>query len=240
MPQLAQAREKALKTNPWLASAPATLSATLLDRCSLRHLSPGEALHFAGDEPLGMYGVVEGALKVYLSAESHGPYFVHMLTTGIWGGEGPAIVNGPRPVTLVAASPTEILSLPRTAMIDLASEHPALWEFYTFHLMDHLSVSFRAISDFMIRDHKLRLISVLLRLANYRSAASPGGIAGQTDPITIHMSQNELAVAANVGRPTANRCLLALRHAGLIDVAYGRVTLLDAAALRLMLAANAE
>lgn len=102
--------------------------------------------------------------------------------------------------------------------------------------MDHLSVSFRAISDFMLRDHKVRLISVLLRLANYRSAASPGGIAEQTDPITIHVSQNELAVAANVGRTTANRCLLALKKAGLIDIAYGRIVLLDAAALNVMLA----
>jgi len=236
--EAAKARETAARTNPWLAQARADVRLKLLDRCSLRHLAPGNVLHIAGDESLGMYGIVDGSLKVYVSADGHGPYFVHVLAAGVWGGEGPAIVRGPRPVTLIAASETKILFLTRPAMLELAAEHPELWEFYSYHLMNHLTVALGAISDLMIRDHEERLMSVLLRLGDCRSSTTPGGSAGRTGPITIHVSQNELAAAANVGRTTANRQLLKLRKAGLVDTAYGRVSLLDPARLRRMLSQN--
>jgi CRP-like cAMP-binding protein len=69
-----------VETNAWLAAAPerirSKLIGKLIERCLLHHLAPGQALHFAGDNALGMYGIVTGALKGYLSAVDHGPYSI--------------------------------------------------------------------------------------------------------------------------------------------------------------------
>jgi CRP/FNR family cyclic AMP-dependent transcriptional regulator len=228
----------AVETNAWLAAAPERIRSKLIERCSLHHLAPGQALHFAGDNALGMYGIVTGALKGYLSAVDHGPYFAHVLTPGTWGGEGPAIIEGKRPVTLVAASNSDILFLQRSAMIELAGEHPELWQFYSGQLMDHLTVALGAIADLMVRSHKERLIFVLLRLGNCRDENRAWKGPMKAGPITIHVSQDELAAAANVGRTTTSRELLKLKDAGLVEIAYGRIMLLDPAGLRRVMAAK--
>ena len=235
MPEADQAREMALRMTTWLSQAPPELRSKLLRSCSLRSLAPGDALHFAGDDAQGMYCVVTGSLKVQVSSQDHGPFFAHILGPGTWGGEGPAIIRGTRPVTLVASTQTSILFLQRPAMIELATEHPAFWEFYAVNVMSHLTVALGAVADLLIREHDKRLISVLLRLGNCRDLSTPAQREALAAPITMHVSQDELATASNVARTTANRVLLKLKAAGLVDLAYGRIQLLAPKSLRRIL-----
>lgn len=226
MTQADKTKLMALRMNPWLSQAPPELQSKLLQRCSIRTLAAGDALHFAGDDAQGMYGIVTGSLKVQVSSQDHGPFFAHLLGPGLWGGEGPAIIQGTRPVTIVAATETSVLFLQRSAMIELATKHPLFWEFYTVNVMSHLTVALGAVADLLIREHDKRLISVLLRLGNCRAPSTPAQRNARAEPITIHVSQDELATASNVARTTANRVLLKLKAAGLVDLAYGRIQLL--------------
>lgn len=113
-------------------------------------------------------------------------------------------------------------------MLGLASEDAEFWQFYSSQLMGHLGVALEAVGDLMNKDHESRLTSVLLRLSGHRAS---GGRRSAADPITIHASQSDFAAAANVGRTTANRWLVKLKHAGLVDIAYGRLVILDVRAL---------
>ena len=96
-------------------------------------------------------------------------------------------------------------------------------------------ISYRIISELLIRRSDQRIAAVLLRLLDQKdSAADPDADAGAGLPLT----QADLAEMANVSRHTANAVLGQFEHRGWVRLGYGRIALLDGAGLRDLLAAD--
>lgn len=196
-------------------------------------MSAGETLHFAGDDSIGMHCILSGKLRIYLSVEEHGSYFVHLLHPGYWFGEGPSITGLPRVVTPVAFGDCELLFLPQAAILDILSRDPACIRFFVAPLLKHFETSVGIVADLLLRDHKQRIAAVLLRLGGCRTDALD--VRGRID---IEATQEEIAIMANVVRMTAGSVLRHFAKAGLIEVGYGKVTLLAPSKLRAMLKTN--
>ena len=177
-----------------------------------------------------MYGVVSGTVRVELSTPDHGPYFVHLLRSGTWVGEGPAIIGQSRPATLTATRPAAVLSLPRSAVQEVTLLDPTYWRFFVVPLMGHLDVALGTIADQLVRDHHKRLAAVLLRLGGCR-AETPVPFV----PVEIDASQEDLATMVNIGRNTAGALLRRWEAAKMIQQTYGQITLLAPDRLRSML-----
>lgn len=205
----------------WLAAAPASFREAVLSRATIRRYGPGDALHRAGDESGGMYGVAEGTIRVILSAADHGPYCGHLLQPGQWAGDGPSIAGSARLVTLVSAGQSTVLFLPRTAIMEVETLDPTYWRHFMASMNISLGTAFGAIADLMLRDHRKRLVAVLLRVAGIRDTA-----ATVEAPIEVEVSQSDLAMMANVTRTTAAATLRALARARLLATGYGRITIL--------------
>jgi CRP-like cAMP-binding protein len=216
----------------WLADVPAEFREAVLSRSLLLRFKAGELIHFAGDQSAGMYGLLQGTVRVLLSADEHGPYFGHLLRPGTWFGEGPAITGQPRPVSLKASGETALLYLSQSDIAEIAQLNPTYWRFFVIPLMEHLNVALGAVADLMIRDHAKRLLAVLLRLGGCRT----GHPTEEIGPIEVDVSQNDLAGMANVARMTASATLRKLTNAGFVELGYGRVLILAPERLREMLA----
>lgn len=214
----------------WLANTPASFRDVVLSRAVVRRYGPGELLHAAGDEAGGMYGVAEGSIRLMLSAIDHGPYCGHLLRPGSWAGDGPTITGDLRPVTLVSSGPSTVLFLSRAAIMEIVAEEPGHWRHFIAGTMLNLNLAFGAIADLMLRDHRKRLVAILLRAAGARSEMPP-----VERPIEVEMSQTDIAAMANVTRTTAGATLRRLEQAGLLKIGYGKVTILSPAQLRRML-----
>ena len=229
MPELTKARLFAAEIG-WLKGAPPEFRAAVLERTRLRTLKAGEVLHFSGDDAIGMYGLTQGRLRVGLSAEEHGSYFVHLLRPGDWIGEGPSITRRPRVITPTASCACELLFLPRAGVHEIVSKEPAFWPFFVSPLLGHFELALGIIADLLLRDHRKRIAASLLRLAGCR--AGPVASRGR---IEIDASQEDIAIMANVARNTAGLTLREFAAAGLIEVGYGKATLLQPRKLRAML-----
>ena len=96
--------------------------------------------------------------------------------------------------------------------------------------MINLNTAFGAIADLMLRDHRKRLVAVLLRAAGARSEMPP-----VERTIEVDLSQADIATMANVTRTTAGATLRRFEQAGLLKTGYGKVTILSPARLRRML-----
>jgi CRP-like cAMP-binding protein len=214
-------------TSGWLASTPASFRDAVLDRAVVRRFGPAEALHSAGDEAGGMYGVAKGTIRVMLAAIDHGPYCGHLLRPGSWAGDGPTITRDVRPVTLVSAGPSTVLFLSRAAIMDIVAGEPDYWRHFVAGTMLNLNIAFGAIADLMLRDHRKRLAAVLLRAAGMRSEVPP--VDG---PIEVDLSQTDIAAMANVTRTTAGATLQRFEQAGLLTTGYRKVTILSSSRLR--------
>jgi len=215
----------------WLAGTTAPVRASALSRVTIRRYGPGDALHRAGDESGGMYGVAEGTIRLLLNAVDHGPYCGHLLQPGHWAGDGPSIAGSPRLVTLVSAGPSTVLFLSRAAIMEIEARDPTYWRHFMASMNLSLGLALGAIADLMHRDHRKRVVAVLLRVAGIRD-----GAPAVESPIEVDVSQSDLAAMANVTRTTAGTTLRLLARAGLVATGYGRVTILEPARLRTYLA----
>jgi CRP/FNR family transcriptional regulator, cyclic AMP receptor protein len=209
----------------WLSQMPSGFRSAVLKRALFREFTAAETIHIVGDDPAGMYGLMNGSIRVVLAGMERGPYVVHLLRPVTWFGEGPAIVGQPRPVTLIAARSVSVLYLTQRAISDIAQLDPAYWKCFVVPLMGHLDSSFGAWTDLMIRNVEERLVAVLLRLGGCRSTDKAG-------PIELDASQQEIAVMTNLSRSTAGSIMRRWELQGLLALGYGQVTILAPDRLR--------
>jgi CRP-like cAMP-binding protein len=214
----------------WLAGTPAGFREAVFARALVRRYGPGDPLHIAGDQSGGMYGVAAGTIRLLLSAVDHGPYCGHLLQPGQWAGDGPSIAGSLRLVTLVSAGRSTVLFLPRTAIMEIEAKDPVYWRHFMASMNLSLETALGAIADLMLRDHRKRLVAVLLRIAGIR-----GGAHAEA-PISVEVSQSDLAMMANVTRTTATATLRLLARDGVVSTGYGRITILAPGRLHARLA----
>ena len=218
MPESQQARAF-LAATPQMAGMSEALRAAVLERCVLQRYAGGESIFNLGDPPGGIYGLVEGAVAVILGQAEREPFFAHFGQPGFWFGEGSALNDQRRHVSIVATRATAVLHLPLPSIRVLAAADPAVWRWIGCLALYHLNVTMGAIVDLMIRDPGERVIAVLLRLADRRA---PGGA---DLAVAIDASQQDLAAMANLSRNTLGAVLRRLQAEGLVQIGYGHITL---------------
>ena len=215
----------------WLSQTPRAFRNALLARVHLQRFTEGEIIYDAGDPPGGLYGVVSGAVRTFIVPWEHSPIYAHYFRPGSWFGEAAALSGKPRMVGHAASGEAELLHLPIKGVNDLVRADPTCLRFFSILTYGHLHTALGATADLMIRDHEKRFIAVLLRLGECR-------VATQSDErlIEVCISQDDLAVMANVARTTANSILRRLQRNGLVNVAYRRIDITAPDQLRAMLA----
>lgn len=226
-----QAARELAAAGGWLSRTPEHFQQAVLERCHLQVVKAGETIFMVGDPPGGLYCLVSGSLRVSVAPGSDGPYFAHMLMPGTWAGEGPAITGGDRLVGLSAASESVLLHLPLPAFHELMRQDPGRWRFIAGLSFVNFATATGAIIDLMVRDDFKRVVSVLLRLGGYRAATpAPSG------PIEIHISQEDIALTANLSRTTAGGILRQLEAEGLLELVYRRVVIRKPDKLKVLVA----
>lgn len=211
----------------WLAHTPECFREQLLAGCVLRRFARGELVYGLGDPPGGLWGLVAGGLAIEIAPAERGPYFGHFARPGAWFGEAAVITRMPRRVGLRAtrASLLAFLSLQRFDAI--AAEDPLVWRWLAILSVLHTDLAISVGDDLMIRDPRRRTIALLLRLAGCRQD-EPG------PTFEIDASQGDVAAMVNLSRTAFGLILNELEAEGLIEHSYRRISITDAAAMKVL------
>src|SRR6478752_2956964 len=177
----------------WLSLTPPAFRAAVLEKSVLQQFSAGEVIYSIGDPPGGLYCLVSGDLGISIAPGERGPYLAHFARPGTWLGEGTVVTGQPRQISLSATRQCDVLHLPFHAFQEIVGEDPTCWRFVALLTSIHLSTAIGAADDLMIRDHVHRFIAILLRLGGCRLSTPP-----DPAPIEFHVSQEDIAVMANV------------------------------------------
>lgn len=154
----------------------------------------------------------------------------HFALPGYWAGEGPAINRMPRRVSLIAARPSVLLNLPLPDFDALAAQDPETWRWLALLSTMQLDMAIGVIDDLLIRPPRRRVAALLLRLAGAReNLFMPQQLAD------IHVSQEQLAIIVALSRTALGDILREFVAAGMIEIEYGRVRILDREALTALL-----
>jgi CRP-like cAMP-binding protein len=203
----------------WLSRRPMLFREEVVRRSRLQHFELGTSLYNAGDDGLGMYGLVSGQLLIRLPpADSIGS----VVAPGFWVGEATAFRREARWVSMTAGAPSWVLHLEQRdfeAMIRDAEN----CRHFAINTCEALSEAMTVISNLTQPDSEVRVAQRLLTFM---------GLFGETRQKALAVSQADLGVMCGLSRQTMSKVLTGLVDAGIIAVSYRRIEIRDAAALR--------
>lgn len=182
--------------------------------------SDGVRVYATGDPPNGLWGVVEGRVRLLDYPRAGAEVLVRNLGRGEWFGELSTIDGGPRPQDAVASGPTTLAHISPTVFARLVLATPELHHDLALLACAHQRAALAFIGQRVAQPIRARVAAALL--------SSPVEPAGQT----LSVRQAELAVIVGVSRQTLNKVLKGFEREGAIRTGYGRIDILNAGPLR--------
>jgi len=214
-----------LGMNPLFAGLGEEAIRNIAGLCTKRQLESGEVLFQKGDEGDALYGVRRGRVRIETGTAAGGRLALNVLGPGDLFGEIALFDGQPRTADAIAAEPSELFMVRRSDFLAYLEREPRI----SIRLLEMLCQRIRWVSD---RMEEAILLPLHARLAR-RLCALADDFGSE-----VHISQEELGTYVGAARESVNRQLQEWRRAGIIELARGRILLLDMA--RLSAAASSE
>ncbi|MGO4256380.1 Crp/Fnr family transcriptional regulator [Marmoricola sp. RAF53] len=210
---------------PLLAPLPATERDGLVASTRRRSYARGEVLVREGDPSDSLHLVEEGRLAVRVDTAAGDTAMLSVLGPGDWFGEL-SLLGSAAPVrtaTVVALEPAVTRTLSTAAFADLRHRHPATGELLLTLLSNRIEELSSRLLEVMYDGLDRRVARRLRDLV--RTYGAGGG------PVTIPLTQEQLAGLVGGTRPSVNEVLQKLAKRGVVELGRGRVVVLRPEAL---------
>lgn len=216
-----------LAAQPWFAAQDASLRHALQDGVHTLRGAKGEAVLEAGAEVGGWYAVLSGLVMLH-SPEARGRQSAFLgVPDGEWFGEGSAMKAEPRRYRVVALRETQLMCLPLPLFQRLRETSLAFNQCLAVHLNMRLGQAMAIIEAGRMRSPEHR-VALYLSPLFWRSTRR------------IHLTQEELGHLAGLSRQTVNRVLRQLEALRIVSLDFGRVAIVDDAALAAYISDTAD
>jgi CRP-like cAMP-binding protein len=216
-----------LAAQPWFAAQDASLRQALQDGVHTLRGAKGEAVLEAGAEVGGWYAVLSGLVMLH-SPEARGRQSAFLgVPDGEWFGEGSAMKAEPRRYRVVALRETQLMCLPLPLFQRLRETSLAFNQCLAAHLNMRLGQAMAIIEAGRMRSPEHR-VALYLSPLFWRSTRR------------IHLTQEELGHLAGLSRQTVNRVLRQLEALHIVSLDFGRVAIVDDAALAAYISDTAD
>jgi CRP-like cAMP-binding protein len=215
-----------LRAGRWFSALPEPLVDGLHAAAQLQTLQPGERLFSRGDLPSGLYGVLDGAIRVTATSPSGKEALLTLLEPPQWFGEISVFDGQPRTHDAISDGESLVIHVPQSALDRLLAGEPGWWRDLGLLVTSKLRLAFLAMEE-------AALLPIPVRLAHRLSQMAEGYGERQTHTSrTVEVSQDQLAMMLSTTRQTANHHLKELEARGLIRLSYGSIEILDLEGLR--------
>lgn len=219
-----------LEKGSWFRALPDAVQQRLLDAGRERRIAPGSYLFRQGDQPSGLHAILDGQLHVIGTARTGHDLLMAIHRPGDWVGFLTCLDSLPHPLFGRAVTELSVLTIPTAAVSEIFECDVAT---YKLLLEPELRVdrsNYHWLVEMIVRPSLQRVAARLLQLSQWAHGGTHGGAQNPPSPIE-HVNQEELATACTLSRQTMNNALRELEVKGLIQIGYGRIDILDGAAL---------
>jgi len=209
-----------------LASLDAGEQEAVLGAARRRSFTKGEIVFHAGDRSDSVHLIVSGHFSVVISTPDGDLATLNVLGSGDWFGELSMLGErepAPRSATIVSLDASETLVLTQPAFHRLCESHPRVERLVGGLMAARIRKLSADLLEARYVDLDQRLCRALLDLAEL--------FGGRESGSTVPLTQEQLADLVGGTRPSVNQVLQQLSREGIVQVARGRVTVLDEQAL---------
>lgn len=216
----AEAR-RLLQARGWLAEQPPDLQRAIFLRGHFRHLPPGAPVFLRGDQPDGIYAVVRGQIKLAHILPEGREVVLWAAEPGFWFGVRDLVVpQAVRYAAAVAAHPTTVFHLPKSALHEVIAVDPGYAINFAGIMAHNLLLALRYISEVLSQPMEIRVARLLALLCETAGADE----AGRHE---LQLSQQDLAAMVGASRVTVGKALRNLAARRLITLRYRRIAVLN-------------
>jgi CRP/FNR family cyclic AMP-dependent transcriptional regulator len=209
-----------LSENPWLAALPTNVRDELLGAVRTRRFGANHRVHSKADIADGLYGVVNGEVRISAITFSGEEIVFTRIDPGHWFGEIALLDGGDRTHDAHTTVESTIAILPKDSVIQICRDFPQVYEALVKLLCTHCRQAFAVIDDFLLYSPDQRLAKRILS----RLASQPNN--------RLNISQQELGALIGVSRQTTNKILKTWEAKGWIKRIYRGLEIIAPAALR--------
>lgn len=207
----------------WPALDPVDRERTLAETEERRY-SGGSVIMRKGELVDAWTGILEGLVKINVVSPTGKTATFTGVGPGGWFGEGSILKDEPRKYDVVALRDTRIAWMPRRTFERLIDASIAFNRFLLTQLNERLGQFIGMVEFERLLEPDARVARCLAELFN------PHLYPGHRGELEI--SQEEIGYLSGVSRQRVNQALQVLARAGLLEVAYGRLRILDIGGLR--------
>jgi CRP/FNR family cyclic AMP-dependent transcriptional regulator len=189
-----------------------------------RRFAAGQYVCRKGEPVEHWIGITEGLVKMAALSPSGKLTTFTGLPAGAWFGEGSLLKDEPRRYDVIALRASRVALMPRATFLELLDGSIAFNRFLLLQLNERLG-------QFIGQIEYDRLLSVEARVARCLAAMFNPYLYPGTG-LQLRLSQEEIGYLSDLSRQRVNTALKALEQAGVLQVAYGEIRVLDLARLR--------
>jgi CRP-like cAMP-binding protein len=215
----------AARKSRWLSQQSEAFQDAISARMRLHSLKKNDSLYHTEDGATEIYCLVKGSAIFSVVHPVHGMLTAHVATPGEWFGEPATLGSRPRMMSVHARLPCCMVTVSRSAVDDmLRRDHEFSWSFFKL-MADKGEEYLLHATDLLIQDPRRRMCSRLLTFAGRVLNFLP------PSPVTVPLSQEELALASSMSRQTAHLLLGELVQQGICELGYRVIRIVDMARL---------
>lgn len=226
MPATPAALPDALLRNDWFRSLPPALQQRLA-AAPRRRLRPGELIVLRGEPANGLYGVLEGSVRISAVTPTGKEMVVTLLEPGFWFGLISLFDDRTHTHDAHSVGDTELLVMDKPAFDALLREHPEYWHDFGRQLAWQIRRIFEGLEQATLDSMPQFLARRLLNMAQVYGEAVEDGTR-----IALHLPHEELARMVGAARQSVSKELKQWEQAGWLRLEYGHVVVRDRAALQ--------
>jgi CRP-like cAMP-binding protein len=216
-----------LKEGAWFGGLPPALQKLILQESVVRTYRKGQVIVREGEPPKGMFVVLEGRVRAIRDVGDGDEVLLHVGEAGCWFAYYSLFHRRPSIGSVVADSRVRALLLTAPKFERIIEDEPRYYRAFADLALEHYAVLFRYVAEGHGLAPEDLLRARLADMAGLRRYERP------TDgPVSVNVSQSDLATMLGVSRQTLNGLLARLQADGLIEVGFRRIRVLDEARLR--------
>lgn len=196
---------------------------------------PREFIFTEGDPSLWLYLVRSGRVKILKHSRAGKDVVLELLGPGdIFGGVA-VLEQRPFPATAQAMESTEVLKIPRNALLALSGRHPSIVRELALMIGQRLRAAHEAVKTLAVERVESRLAATLMRLADREGKPSRAGVE-----LPYHLTRQSLADMAGTTVETTIRVVSRWIKEGLVVDESERLVLKHQDVLRAMAQGDRE
>ena len=202
---------------------PDEVIARLVFHAAVKSVEPGTCVHKAGEPAEFVTLLATGSMTLLKEMADDRVFTSGMHLAGDFHGLGPVLAKAPHMFTAVCKERTVLVKIPGTLLREIIAQNGRL-SFSLFAALEkrHLRAQ--------IRHASAAVESMQARIARLLKSIDSRGVQSRTD-FEINLSQDEIATMLGTRRQVVNRALKEMAATGVLEVRYGRISIIDGAIL---------